>query len=60
MSEIKKLYTLDEVCKALGKTRKELLPVIEELFPDYAKRIGHKFTEDELSQIKTAIENNNS
>ena len=60
MSKIKKLYTVDEVCEILGKTREKLLPVIEKLFPDCAKRTRHTFTEDELSQIKTAIENNNS
>ncbi len=55
MSKIKKLYTLDEVCKALCKTREELLPVITKHIPDYAKRTDHKLTEDELSQIETAI-----
>ena len=55
MSEIKKLYTLDEGCEVLGITREELLPVITKHIPDYAKRTDHKLTEDELSQIETAI-----
>ncbi len=53
------MYTLDEICEILGKTKEELWPVIEKLFPDFAKRPSHKITEDELSQIRTAIENNN-
>ena len=57
MSEIKKLYTIDEVCEILDKTREEILPVIEKLFPDFAKRPDHRITEDELSQIKAALNN---
>ncbi len=60
MSKIKKLYSVPEVCKETGKTRKELSILIPKLIRGFAERENHKITEDELSVIKTAIENSNS
>jgi hypothetical protein len=60
MGKIKKLYTYGEVRTILKITEKELLLAIKELFPDFNKRTGYRFTENEFSQIKATIENHKS